>query len=443
MPIEVTCHCGAKFSARDELSGKQIECFSCGQPLQVPAVVPPQPAPAPPPQQPASAQWVPAGGSAPSPAPRWPMFVSLSVSVLVLVAAGVLALVLSRQVQKVRGDLAAKVEEDKKSVEEAKNRVDDLDQTLKQLGLQTAAGEQRDKQLQEKDEELRKKLETEREQQRRNAEELKTLRRKATDLRVEMAALERDIEAELAKKEAGFEARVKEQERRLAELRDDWRNTNDLAQDLQVRVYDAENQIRNLTSDIAAVDAKVFDPTDLTNKVSALETAVFAPGPRDSAERLVFGQDSNGPNKWCVVRFNSENGAGDCYERQPGSPVQHKARLPSRVAPADADAGRFDVKITFDYLGNVYAAVQLDTQTGELWYWDPTVNGPWQSLLNGRRSSTGDSQRWRLIVDDSGRPGSNPRILLLDTRTSELVTAEPTYYRGWNYSMTTSAGYIP
>lgn len=37
MPIIVSCRCGQRFSAIDELAGKRVSCPSCGQPLAIPA----------------------------------------------------------------------------------------------------------------------------------------------------------------------------------------------------------------------------------------------------------------------------------------------------------------------------------------------------------------------------------------------------------------------
>jgi len=37
MPIQVTCECGAKMSAKDELAGKTAKCPKCGQPLLIAA----------------------------------------------------------------------------------------------------------------------------------------------------------------------------------------------------------------------------------------------------------------------------------------------------------------------------------------------------------------------------------------------------------------------
>lgn len=37
MPIPVSCQCGKSFNAQDALAGKQVQCPSCKQPLQIPA----------------------------------------------------------------------------------------------------------------------------------------------------------------------------------------------------------------------------------------------------------------------------------------------------------------------------------------------------------------------------------------------------------------------
>ena len=37
MPIKVTCSCGAKFAAKDELAGKKVKCPKCQVPLVIPA----------------------------------------------------------------------------------------------------------------------------------------------------------------------------------------------------------------------------------------------------------------------------------------------------------------------------------------------------------------------------------------------------------------------
>ena len=36
MPVVVSCQCGQRFSAKDQLFGKQVKCPSCGGPLLVP-----------------------------------------------------------------------------------------------------------------------------------------------------------------------------------------------------------------------------------------------------------------------------------------------------------------------------------------------------------------------------------------------------------------------
>ncbi|MEO2011081.1 MAG: hypothetical protein ABGX22_20565 [Pirellulaceae bacterium] len=39
MPIEVTCQCGKRLKAKDEMAGKRVKCPNCSQPLQIPASV--------------------------------------------------------------------------------------------------------------------------------------------------------------------------------------------------------------------------------------------------------------------------------------------------------------------------------------------------------------------------------------------------------------------
>ena len=36
MSISVTCQCGVRFRAKDELAGRQAKCPKCGQPLTIP-----------------------------------------------------------------------------------------------------------------------------------------------------------------------------------------------------------------------------------------------------------------------------------------------------------------------------------------------------------------------------------------------------------------------
>jgi hypothetical protein len=40
MSIEVTCQCGKRLKARDELAGKRVKCPKCSQPLQIPSAAP-------------------------------------------------------------------------------------------------------------------------------------------------------------------------------------------------------------------------------------------------------------------------------------------------------------------------------------------------------------------------------------------------------------------
>jgi hypothetical protein len=37
MPIEVTCQCGKRIKAKDELAGRRVKCPGCSQPLAIPA----------------------------------------------------------------------------------------------------------------------------------------------------------------------------------------------------------------------------------------------------------------------------------------------------------------------------------------------------------------------------------------------------------------------
>jgi hypothetical protein len=37
MPIEVTCQCGKRLKAKDELAGRTVKCPNCQQPLKIPA----------------------------------------------------------------------------------------------------------------------------------------------------------------------------------------------------------------------------------------------------------------------------------------------------------------------------------------------------------------------------------------------------------------------
>ena len=68
MPITVSCQCGAKFAAKDELAGKAVKCPKCSQPLRIPsAETPAVPAAKPTPSAPKKAP-----ASAPTPAPSDP-----------------------------------------------------------------------------------------------------------------------------------------------------------------------------------------------------------------------------------------------------------------------------------------------------------------------------------------------------------------------------------
>jgi hypothetical protein len=46
MPQAVTCQCGARFAAKDELAGKTVRCPKCKQPIAIPRAEMPPPAPA-------------------------------------------------------------------------------------------------------------------------------------------------------------------------------------------------------------------------------------------------------------------------------------------------------------------------------------------------------------------------------------------------------------
>jgi len=37
MPIPVTCQCGKRFAAKDELAGRRLKCPACGEAISVPA----------------------------------------------------------------------------------------------------------------------------------------------------------------------------------------------------------------------------------------------------------------------------------------------------------------------------------------------------------------------------------------------------------------------
>jgi len=43
MPIKVTCQCGQRFTAKDELQGRRVKCPKCSQPLTIPAPEPAAP----------------------------------------------------------------------------------------------------------------------------------------------------------------------------------------------------------------------------------------------------------------------------------------------------------------------------------------------------------------------------------------------------------------
>ena len=43
MAIPVTCQCGKKYQAKDELAGRQLKCPACGQILVVPQSHSPEP----------------------------------------------------------------------------------------------------------------------------------------------------------------------------------------------------------------------------------------------------------------------------------------------------------------------------------------------------------------------------------------------------------------
>src|SRR5688500_18342277 len=45
MPQTVTCSCGARFAAKDELAGKSVHCPKCKQLLSIPPAAPPPPPP--------------------------------------------------------------------------------------------------------------------------------------------------------------------------------------------------------------------------------------------------------------------------------------------------------------------------------------------------------------------------------------------------------------
>ena len=64
MPIQFSCACGRRYSVKDELAGKRVQCKQCGQVLRIPAArsmppAPPAPAPVAVPEQYAAPQYAP------------------------------------------------------------------------------------------------------------------------------------------------------------------------------------------------------------------------------------------------------------------------------------------------------------------------------------------------------------------------------------------------
>jgi predicted nucleic acid-binding Zn-ribbon protein len=415
--IKVTCSCGGKFAARDELAGKQIECHTCGKRIRVPV--------------PAAMA---ASGAA---APNW-LVAMTALTFAAAIAAGVfgvnlnsrvnqLADTVSQQSGKIETQFLALDEHAQMLETQAQNdqslqeKLTDLQTVMASLDQEVQAGSE---ELNAELDSLQENLEQATMQQAEHEEELAKLQGKATKLRGEILAAEQKIEAEMATQATGFDKRVESLRDSLTKLDADYQQTLKDTSELEKQLAQVRKDVSSLADGIAAVSANIPDTKPIWAAITKLRTQLTAD--TEPWFKTVFGENGVSGDFWCALRVDTRNGNTFIRKKDPTGNLTAPVFVPSPFFVA-GKAGRFDVKLTCKTNGDIHDAVMLDTHTGNLWHCDVTVPGPlftWRRIRNFFVVNYGENDAWRIDVDSSNAGAAVPRILVTDTTQKNLTYAD-------------------
>jgi len=417
--INVTCECGVKIAARNELAGKQIDCHTCGKKIRVP--------------RPARQQ-VQQGAAV----PNW--LVATTVATSIAAAGGIgFGVMLNNRLTDLTDAVSgqsdqistqsALLDTQTELLEVQGQRDQGLEQGLVDLHEVVATLDKNvdadSEQLTAQLGDLQTDLEAAKAQQTKHEEELTSLQGKATKLRGEIVAAEQKIEAEMATKAAGFDARVAELRKDVTKLGSDYQTALQDTAKLEKQMANVKKDITLLANGIVAVNSSIPDTTPIWDEIAKLQAKLSAETvPR---HKTVFGENFNNGDFWCAIRLDTRNGNIFVRKKDGGGILTAPVFIPS-PSLTSGKSGRFDIKLTFQGDGDIFDAVLLDTHTGSIWHCDVTVPPAfitWNRVTNFFVVDYGENGAWRIDVDSSNAgPGAVPRILVTDTTQKNLTYAD-------------------
>ena len=431
MPIKMVCECGAKFAAREELAGKDVECTACGKTLKVPRHAPPSPG-------------VSSGG-------RRALVTGMSILGVAVAACGFMIYTLQGQVTDLQGELstaqsrvgvvekelesnkkadeatAADVVEDKKLLADVQNKLADetknreaLLGNLDKLEMdavrirndiqrvdqeRTAAWEQMSRANREKRDAYDRQLTTLQGELGTKASAQDTAR-----IRAQIKKVEADKDA-LARQSKANKTRLVTYDTRLTGLQNQLREKIVEQDRLGVQLARAQTNLTSLNRQVkpATLQKQIIDMRKRmgTTRSEPFKTVAFDDKVRNQS--MWFRVDTRtGRADYRVGRYRNVIAGG------PGGGRGGRA--------AKQKPGQYDLQLTFASSGRVYDVVLLHAETGRLWSCE--IRGGARSLAwrpvyvlqPPRRGRPGTSKKWRLSVSRNGGKSTTraPMLVLTD-----------------------------
>ena len=437
MSIQVICQCGASFAARDELAGKQIECVTCGQPLQVPypqAPVQPASAPVQYHNQTSPIYNAPPKGAPNAAAARWPLIATAVGAAGIAVAGGILFFTTNNRISslnKTIGEQTKTLETQSKTLTEQlstinkkvtdqsttlETKLDDKITTVSKTLTEAKTDKVETEKLVENVKGLSDKLDKETEVQKANKKELDDLVKKTGTLRSEISAIDGNIAKEVATKSAGFEARIKDLEDSRKKIKDEFQAELAKKGGLLEQVNAHEAVIQGLNAQIKTEVTKLLpNMKPITDRLDSLESGV---NPEPVYKKVITNRFGNR----IFYGLRTLNGAARYRDKNWGFWRTIDIAAPTLLNPTKLVDGRFDIKIRYNQLGDMRDALLLDTHAGTVWRNTPG-SGNWIRMGiigSGPLVNYEQNNAYRLDVDVNKASSSGPGVFLTDTRTDRV-----------------------
>jgi len=258
--------------------------------------------------------------------------------------------------------------------------------------------------------------------------------------RDEVSSIETQIRSAITSKDVAVQAKLEGLGKKLQNAQEALTKAEAEAGDIKSKLSLSDLEIDSLKKQTAKLASETaFDPTALEQRIVKLETKPAPPNPTEQfpAFKTVVGGNTAGVNY--VFQLDTATGqvrywAKNLRSNPPG--IILAPNIPNGD-PGIRQPGRFDIKITFNSFRNVNDIVLLDTQWGLVWNWRPNPSNwriNWNSIgVAGAGGAIADSPIrngfWRIDVDTARTRGSNPDIILTNTKMRDRIYTDSRFSR--------------